>query len=91
AYWKSVAHPGEGLFVGEPLAKPWGATDVSFIAGTLSIVTTWLLPGAFYAIESAPTESGPFSPVQSVQVTQYERTIITVPNATAAVYRLAAQ
>ncbi len=91
AYWKSVAQPGEGLFVGEPLAKPWGATDVSFIAGTLSIVTTWLLPGAFYAIESAPTESGPFSPVQSVQVTQYERTIITVPNATAAVYRLAAQ
>jgi uncharacterized protein (TIGR03790 family) len=24
AYWKSVAWPGQGLFVGEPLAKPWG-------------------------------------------------------------------
>jgi uncharacterized protein (TIGR03790 family) len=23
AYWKSVAWPGQGLFVGEPLAKPW--------------------------------------------------------------------
>jgi len=23
AYWKSVQWPGEGLFVGEPLAKPW--------------------------------------------------------------------
>lgn len=24
AYWKSVAWPGEGVFVGEPLARPWG-------------------------------------------------------------------
>jgi uncharacterized protein (TIGR03790 family) len=23
AYWKSVQWPGEGLFVGEPLARPW--------------------------------------------------------------------
>lgn len=25
AYWKSVARPGQGLFVGEPLARPWPA------------------------------------------------------------------
>ncbi|MEB3321749.1 MAG: TIGR03790 family protein [Synechococcaceae cyanobacterium] len=24
AYWKSVAMPGQGVFVGEPLARPWG-------------------------------------------------------------------
>ena len=24
AYWKSVQWPGEGLFVGDPLARPWG-------------------------------------------------------------------
>jgi hypothetical protein len=23
AYWKSVRTPGQGLFVGEPLARPW--------------------------------------------------------------------
>ena len=23
AYWKSVAMPGQGLFIGEPLARPW--------------------------------------------------------------------
>jgi len=23
AYWKSVSSPGEGVFVGEPLARPW--------------------------------------------------------------------
>lgn len=26
AYWKSVAWPGQGIFVGEPLAKPFGTT-----------------------------------------------------------------
>jgi len=26
AYWKSVAMPGQGLFVGEPLARPYGPT-----------------------------------------------------------------
>jgi hypothetical protein len=25
AYWKSVKYPGEGLFAGEPLARPWGS------------------------------------------------------------------
>jgi uncharacterized protein (TIGR03790 family) len=25
AYWKSVAMPGQGLFIGEPLARPFGA------------------------------------------------------------------
>ena len=23
AYWKSVAWPGQGIFIGEPLAKPF--------------------------------------------------------------------
>jgi uncharacterized protein (TIGR03790 family) len=29
AYWKSVAQPGQGIFVGEPLAKPFAFQDVS--------------------------------------------------------------
>jgi uncharacterized protein (TIGR03790 family) len=24
SYWRSVAMPGQGLFIGEPLARPWG-------------------------------------------------------------------
>jgi hypothetical protein len=24
AYWKSVAWPGQGIFIGEPLARPFG-------------------------------------------------------------------
>ncbi|MEA5519656.1 hypothetical protein, partial [Limnoraphis robusta] len=30
AYWKSVVWPGQGVFIGEPLARPFGAArDVS--------------------------------------------------------------
>lgn len=29
SYWKSVAWPGQGLFIGEPLAKPYGRMPVS--------------------------------------------------------------
>jgi uncharacterized protein (TIGR03790 family) len=25
AYWRSVAMPGQGVFIGEPLARPWPA------------------------------------------------------------------
>lgn len=35
AYWKSVAWPGEGLFVGEPLARPFGAT-IAGVAAALA-------------------------------------------------------
>jgi hypothetical protein len=27
AYWRSVAMPGQGVFIGEPLARPWPATS----------------------------------------------------------------
>jgi len=27
AYWKSVAMPGQGLFIGEPLARPYGVPE----------------------------------------------------------------
>jgi len=28
AYWKSVEMPGQGLFIGEPLARPFGRSTV---------------------------------------------------------------
>ena len=27
AYWKSVAMPGQGLFIGEPLSRPYARRD----------------------------------------------------------------
>ncbi|MBL8327480.1 MAG: TIGR03790 family protein [Rubrivivax sp.] len=47
AYWKSVAWPGQGLFVGDPLARPWADAAVSRIDGQDWVLQTRALrPGA---------------------------------------------
>jgi hypothetical protein len=40
AYWKSVAWPGQGLFVGDPLARPWTDAPVSRIEGSQWVLQT---------------------------------------------------
>jgi hypothetical protein len=92
AYWKSVHAPGEGVFIGEPLARPFGRDDVVFDADahTLSITTNGLLPTRAYVIEAADSEAGPFTFVQDVVVADQRRTTLVVPDANAAVYRLRA-
>ena len=87
AYWKSVAWPGEGLFIGEPLATPYG-TSWSVAAGTLHIKTTTLVPGTTYRLEQAATEAGPWTTAKpDVKATNRELVQIDVPGATG-VYRL---
>jgi len=58
AYWKSVAMPGQGIFIGEPLAKPYGGNQVSFNNGELTIRTYALTPG-FYSVLGADSIVGP--------------------------------
>ena len=90
AYWKSVSMPGEGLFVGEPLATPWRPRSTwDAQTQTLSLSTTMLRPNVRYAIESAPTRSGPWSTVQGgLLVTRHQRARFTVQPATEPFYRL---
>lgn len=89
AYFKSVSTPGEGLFVGEPLARPFGAEPVTFAGGALSVQTTHLDPAHSYAIEAADSESGPFVAVQAgITVPSHQRATLTVKPAEKAVYRL---
>lgn len=58
AYWKSVAMPGQGIFIGEPLANPYGGNQVSFSNGELTIRTHALAPG-FYKVLGADSSIGP--------------------------------
>jgi len=52
AYWKSVAWPGQGLFVGDPLARPWANEPSAAIqAGALMIRSRALRRGAVYRVE----------------------------------------
>jgi uncharacterized protein (TIGR03790 family) len=90
AYWKSVAWPAEGIFIGEPLARPFGHRT-TFDGTTLTIETTWLDPNSAtpYVLEAADTETGPFSTVQGgITVSNYQRTVLTVSAPFHRVYRL---
>jgi len=60
AYWKSVRWPGEGLFVGEPLARPWGTRSIVASNGTLTLETTILDPSKEYELSEAEHAAGPF-------------------------------
>ncbi|MDC6167122.1 TIGR03790 family protein [Paucibacter sp. XJ19-41] len=52
AYWKSVQWPGQGLFVGEPLARPFAdAPSFTIDGGQYLISTRALRPGSAYALE----------------------------------------
>jgi hypothetical protein len=89
AYWKSVSWPGEGLFVGEPLARPWGST-VTFEGGMLTIRTTALVPGKTYALGAAEDAAGPYTPViEDITVPHLQITEIVLEDATAPFYELA--
>ncbi|CAN5242181.1 hypothetical protein BH09MYX1_BH09MYX1_43390 [soil metagenome] len=83
AYWKSVVWPIEGIFIGEPLARPFGTGFRStFTAGKLTIETTTMVPGHKYLIESADASAGPFTTVLGdLSVTKYQRSTFDVPNA----------
>lgn len=88
AYWKSVMTPGEGNFVGEPLARPWG-TRVEVANETLTLTTTILRPGVRYELREADAEGGPYRVVISrITVPQQRFEVITYSPARAQYYAL---
>ena len=92
AYWKSVQWPGEGLFIGEPLASPWHLPIVTLQNGTLTIKTSALEPLTTYRLEGADAKTGPFAVVQSgLSIAKYDYLTITVPKAAYAYYRIVSE
>ena len=89
AYWKSVQRPGEGIFIGEPLAKPWGHAALRYVNGGLMLRTTSLSPEKTYAVLAADALDGEFKPVlDNITIDRYKLTEITVPDAHRPIYRL---
>jgi uncharacterized protein (TIGR03790 family) len=87
AYTKSVRQPSQGIFVGDPLARPFG-TRATLRDGTLTIKTSILEPGINYHLYSAPSSGGPFSRIATVAVPRYQFATITVHGVSAAFYKL---
>jgi len=61
AYWKSVRSPGEGNFVGEPLARPFGGASTSWDGSSWTITTAALRPGRTYSLQEGSSEDGPWT------------------------------
>ncbi|MDO8412298.1 MAG: TIGR03790 family protein [Gallionellaceae bacterium] len=59
AYWKSVQRPGEGIFIGEPLAKPYGGFNVYQDKDDI-VLRTQALPAGTYGLLSADSMVGPY-------------------------------
>lgn len=59
AYWKSVAMPGQGIFIGEPLARPFSGFKSDFNDGQLKINMRAIEPGA-YSVQFSTSMIGPF-------------------------------
>lgn len=87
AYWKSVQMPGEGIFIGEPLAAPFDFQDVERQPGQV-VVRTWSIKPGVYQLQSAPTTIGPFQPLLAYQI-GFPLDALRIPDRGAAVYRLA--
>ncbi|MAQ13983.1 MAG: TIGR03790 family protein [Sandaracinus sp.] len=88
AYWKSVQWPGEGLFVGEPLAQPFGRQDVTIDADTITIETNAVVPGDTWALETADAEDGPWTELMEVTAEEWIRQTITFDRPDALFIRL---
>jgi uncharacterized protein (TIGR03790 family) len=87
AYTKSVRQPSQGVFVGDPLARPFG-TRATLLDGLLSIKTSSLEPGLRYNLFSARSASGPFSQIATITVPRYQIATVTVAGISAPFYKL---
>lgn len=63
AYWKSVDMPGQGIFIGEPLARPWHGYQLHRDANGFWHLSVPRLPPGYYDIEGAISVDGPFTPI----------------------------
>ena len=78
AYWKSVLMPGQGVFVGDPLARPFGGVRITRSDTGITIETRSLEPG-LYVLQAAQSSVGPFRPIAELVVRDFGVQKMTVP------------
>lgn len=63
AYWKSVQMPGQGIFIGEPLARPFAGYQLAPRGDAWRLETHALWPGR-YSLQAATDPVGPYQAIQ---------------------------
>jgi hypothetical protein len=77
AYWGAVEWPGEGVFVGEPLSRPW-RPHLTWDGASITILTTGLTPGPTYGLIAADKPDGPWRVVRDDLVIDAPATVEVV-------------
>lgn len=67
AYWKSVQMPGQGLFVGEPLARPFAGYSSRYANRELRIQTPVVAPG-LYSVQASASMMGPYTEIARMRI-----------------------
>jgi uncharacterized protein (TIGR03790 family) len=78
AYWKSVQQPGEGIFIGEPLAAPFDGVRVDNEDDNSVLHTRTLSPG-YYQLSYATEPVGPFHPLPGQLLVGYHQQDFVLP------------
>jgi len=85
AYWHSVQQPGEGIFIGEPLAAPYDGYRLERGENGLLLTTRVLQPG-HYRLSWAPTPVGPYHDAPEVLEVSYHQQRFLLPDIEGAAY-----
>ena len=88
AYAKSVEWPGQGLFVGDPLARPFDGSIIEYQDGLLTITTNLMQPGVTYQIQAGESADGPWETLQEGSVGYSLTFTFEIPDAVAPYYRV---
>ncbi|MBV2120472.1 MAG: TIGR03790 family protein [Candidatus Thiodiazotropha sp. (ex Ctena orbiculata)] len=72
AYWRSVEQPGEGLFIGEPLAAPFDKVVFKRRVTGTRLITRNLTAG-LYRLSHSTTPIGPFRQIQRFRVKPHQQ------------------
>lgn len=94
AYWKSVAMPGQGIFIGEPLARPYGGYALEYQAPEKDTqadhwrFTTYALYPGRYRLESALQPLGPYQERATFVKKGAAPLVLKLPAAGAPFYRI---
>jgi uncharacterized protein (TIGR03790 family) len=89
AYWKSVQQPGEGIFIGEPLAAPFDSVRIADEDDRTVLHTRNLSPG-YYALSWSADPVGPYRTLPGRLLVHYHQEDFVLPRPHDGYYRLSA-
>lgn len=78
AYWKSVRMPGQGIFIGEPLSRPFGGYRLVRDGESWRLTVFALRPGR-YALQAANDPIGPYRDTEQFNKDRFSPIQLTLP------------